>query len=817
MSTARFTILAFAGALIGASLLSDMDWWPDRIFVFLIITILTAIAFFQRKQPILQYLYFCRFPLSIGFLLASLPFVCLSSNANALLGNLFVTRSGGIFLISMLAFLTAWVVLITSRMVARGVAARFGVGWPLMQAGPRDAVPQLGISAVLALPTICGIVYYRDPSTTLFAALSAATLGLICATALFYFADLLGRYLTVGNSGDWWCSLPIPKKLANWLDSKKVAWAALGRQKFEMWLSGQHPDIRAGYLDSKNNLLSGVALATGFFACTFATYSACYFLLHPQDGLALKVPALSYVLLLFILLAWILTALSYFFDRFRVPILTMLAILSFLLYFVDDIDHYYALNNFTVEGASTSAQATTLPPSGSPEKAQSQEIRKVLESRKEHWIQGREPVLVAVAASGGGIAASMWTAKVLAELQLEFGPDFSKSIYGLSTVSGGSVGAMYFIDAFKDGNPPSDRNLDRMIENASASSLSAIAWGFAYPDFWRGFSLQNPFRPLLDRAWAMEEVWKRRLRPGHPEDLPTLRKWGDETRAGRLPAALFNATIAETGERLVLSPLYLNPLPDSCAMDAWGCEDSVDAKTFYNLYKEKDLLVTTAARLSAAFPFVSPISRAQLGNNEGSGYHVADGGYNDNFGVLTLVNGLHHILEMKKAERNLAPAKILIIEIRASDLGKTKDAMPRRGWVYGTAGPMLTLLQVRNRSQISRNNLELDLLEELGKSLGFEIKRAVFPLMEKAPLSWDLTEDQKGKIRSSWDWCAALEKSKVHVGLETIRNFLSDSSTDLTAWELPPRRHTRLPVEVDVKKAQELCLGPEQTVVNLKR
>jgi hypothetical protein len=53
---------------------------------------------------------------------------------------------------------------------------------------------------------------------------------------------------------------------------------------------------------------------------------------------------------------------------------------------------------------------------------------------------------VVVAASGGGITASLWTARVLTALQGEVGTDFTRSIRLISSVSGGSVGTMYFLD-----------------------------------------------------------------------------------------------------------------------------------------------------------------------------------------------------------------------------------------------------------------------------------------------------------------------------------------------------------------------------------
>ncbi|HSJ76738.1 MAG TPA: patatin-like phospholipase family protein, partial [Gemmatimonadales bacterium] len=563
-------------------------------------------------------------------------------------------------------------------------------------------------------------------------------------------------------------------------------------------------------------------LAASFAAVTFAVYGVGYFLLHP-NGLRIEPPALANVLFLLILLGWILPCLSFFLDRFRVPLVVFLASLTFLLYFISDIDHYYLLNELGKPHAIIAEKQV--------DANVGKEVESFLFERQRTWARhhpDRKPVLVAVAASGGGITASLWTAKVLAELQRELGPEFSESIYGLSTVSGGSVGSMYFIDAFEGGRAPTQKSLDQVIDNAGTSSLAATAWGLAYPDFWRGFSLQNPFRPFFDRAWAMEQVWRRTMRPGGTK-VPTLETWRADVRSGRRPAALFNATIAETGERLVLSPLKLNPLPGGCVADDSGFDDCVDARTFTQLYEDKDLPVTTAARLSATFPFVSPITRPRLADSDevSNPYHVADGGYYDNYGVVSLVEGLRRVINIydKKSRPETIPQpsapepadagapmprpKILVVEIRASDSREAKEAKRRAGWAFGTAGPVMTLLNVWGSGQTPRNDLDLQLLKEVAERRGFEIETVLFPLVSDAPLSWHLTESQKQDIERGWDWCAAMperegQKSKVQLGLGKVRAFLTKSA----GWKgLPQTRFSTPPSGVSPEDMQALCLG----------
>jgi hypothetical protein len=829
LSVPVFWIFLIGGLLAAISLSSRMG--PgERTVVLVALAGIVGVALYQQRRPILQYLFFCRFPLAIGLLLLALPFLGLGP-LRSLLGNLFVTGAGGVFLISLLAFLVAWVVLLTARIAASGAQERFCVAWnpdgSAHRPSPRGSFLQLALSGLLALPTVVAVVALSSESGSpgIGWPLLLAFLGLVGALLLFYASYLLGRYLAPpGSAAAEWdlLPLPLPKALVDRCSGARIHWAVLRRERLEQTLAAQGEDMRAGYLNSENKLRPGLGLATSFAALTFAVYGVCYFLLHP-NGPRVEPPALANVLFLLLLLGWILPCLSFFLDRFRVPLVAFLASLTFLLYFISDIDHYYQLDESSAEKAAvgeTLRKQQAIIPERQVDSTAGKEVERFLAGRRSTWDRhhpNREPVLVAVAASGGGITASLWTAKVLAELQREFGAEFSESIYGLSTVSGGSVGAMYFIDAFDDGRAPSEDSLRPLIERAGTSSLSATAWGLAYPDFWRGFSLQNPFRPFFDRAWAMEQVWRRTLRPGEGK-VPTLGSWREDVRAGRRPAALFNATIVETGERLVLSPLKLNPLPGGCVADNPGFDDCVDARTFTHLYEDKDLPVTTAARLSATFPFVSPITRPRLatGDDLSNPYHVADGGYYDNYGVVTLVEGLRRVLNIygKPAETGetsqlRVPKKILIVEIRASDSKEAKEAKRRAGWVFGTAGPVMTLLNVWGSGQTPRNDLDLQLLTEVAKRRGFEIETVLFPLAHDAPLSWHLTASQKQDIERGWDWCAAMpargdEESKIQLGLKKTRAFLARSPD----WrDLPPTRYGTLPSGVRPEEAQALCLG----------
>src|SRR5690606_3790489 len=108
-------------------------------------------------------------------------------------------------------------------------------------------------------------------------------------------------------------------------------------------------------------------------------------------------------------------------------------------------------------------------------------------------------------------------------------------------VSGGSVGAMFFVDGLPDLShspaPLAPAAGEAIRRAASASSLEAVGWGLAYPDLARTLfsSVLTRVAPFVDRNWALERSWAERLtsRARRVAPVPTLADWRADFLAGR--------------------------------------------------------------------------------------------------------------------------------------------------------------------------------------------------------------------------------------------------------------------------------------------
>jgi hypothetical protein len=346
---------------------------------------------------------------------------------------------------------------------------------------------------------------------------------------------------------------------------------------------------------------------------------------------------------------------------------------------------------------------------------------------------------------------------------------------------------MHYVNAFQQGNPPAPEQLGAIVKATAGPSLAATAWGIAYTDI-----LQTLFPPILkkylgrDRGWAMEQSWARALVQTKPnsepqtdyhDHIPTLGLWRSEILSDTWrPAVVFASTIVENGGILLLSPV--------------DAPSNKHGTTYYSdLYADYDLEVTTAARLSSTFPYVSPIARPMYngdpdpcatGSSEtcqrlaGQSYHLADGGYHDNYGTVAALEWLKGVVAPWAQEHD---RNILIVEIRLapaqSGLGSSKDNV---AWLYSVAGPLVTLYNIWSNTQVNRGKLEYDLLKEVsalkrrlqtGQSVrpAIQIEHVVFEPYafrdgqrcyegDAIALSWQLSDAQMANLLKAWDACA---------------------------------------------------------------
>jgi hypothetical protein len=519
---------------------------------------------------------------------------------------------------------------------------------------------------------------------------------------------------------------------------------AIARRVFPVRLFG----LQSGYVDDDRRLLPGHSFALVQLAVSLALYVALIFskwntVSTPNPWM----PTAGSVLLLMLLASWGLAGATFFLDRYRLPLLTALAGLLLVGGSMKWTDHVVQLKNGGSYALATPGQVLRKFP--------------------------RQPIVVA--AAGGGIQAGAWAARVLQGIDNDLaqsGDAFAGRLAMVTGVSGGAMGAVFY-GAYRDADPALGTRM------SMEPSLDEVASTWIGPDLLRVFGAS-----AAGRGAALERSWTSRL-PGEGTAPFTLRRWSERARGFAIgdavapfPAFLFESTVVETGQAMAFATTqfpsegYRNQFERSkrqspLAESANLVFDLADGRP--DQAADVGLTVMTAARLSAAFPYVSPA--ATLATPTGRPFHLVDGGYYDNYGLVVTAQWLDDALteifakpespEPLKIDlvivRSLADAKPELVTIDNGRLRYAADAMPH-GWPWQVAAPPLAFINGRTFGQWAGGTQVVRLLVEKWRLRNVSIEVHLFDLPAQRlmpgcrvePLSWKLTLAQQRCIEQGW-------------------------------------------------------------------
>ncbi|MEH2151486.1 patatin-like phospholipase family protein [Nostoc sp.] len=693
-------------------------------FIWLLPVLAVIATWLPRSDAVWKYLFFLRLPILMGLFLLLLPKLA-KDWLPAMLKNLFVLRTRWQLAVVIVSAIGAGTSVISvAAIILDNAAARFGVPSTI----EISEFWQYGIAIALSL-YICIIAFdLSKEKLNNNERQWGAFVGAILSIGLLFFVSFIRQWLS---------SNTFLKKILTDIV------AFISKHNTSGYINPQTGELSAGHLTAIAYFIIGVVI-----------YVTVGLLFNPKsERNRPEAPALLYVLLITSMVTLVYGGATFYFDYFRIPVLIIFIVFSALSYVAFDVNHFFPVNKFkdSEDKKRGDSDSTNFP--------------EILEKRLQH--QKGERTLVIICASGGGIQAAGWTVQVLSGLQELLGESFTKAIGLISAVSGGSVGTMYYLDRFnKDGflEESEQEKYDKTnsFYAATRDSLDAVGWGLVYLDLWRFIGFPFLVSPKFDRGTAVETDWQGEMK--EPKNIKTFGTWRKQIFDGEIPIPIFNATLVENGWRFLITPVTFSKAPEKKYTD------------FNTLYEAYDMNVVTAARLSATFPYVSPICRSSV-NIPNQNYHVADGGYFDNSGFVTAAEWLDEQLnEWSKTENSLNVKRVLILQINPfPKSASTENVQGNGGWFMATIGPLLAMFKVRDPVLASRNAKEADLLAKKWEN---KVDIQYFPIFfpseseippefavsefykdgrYRPPLSWKLTDREKQAIQDGW---AAIKTGK---------------------------------------------------------
>lgn len=623
--------------------------------------------------------------------------------------------------------------------------------------GWRPAATVLLLTSATALASI--MLSVRESSLPVLESLLGALAGLLAALVLLWLADravsAFGRFV------------------------RRHPPAAVVRLLLRL-----PPALHEGYLLEGRLFPGHTAAIFGVISLSVAYVLTLIF--HPEGAVGADIPALCYVFLIGMFLVTTLSGITFFFDRLRLPVLLVVVLCLSAAYGLRHTDHYFALCDLPAAAIS----------GGNVDLVSSEEA---LERRLDRTGTDR---IVVFCAAGGGIQAAGWCVEALTRLDEDTGGASTRALACVSGVSGGSVGTLQFLELLDrraaSGDVggrvfrPGDHEAARQA--ATRSSLTAAFWGWWMYDLSRAV----PFFPqgVVDRGFAIEQSWSGALPRALPDEAPlssTLWQWSGSARAGTLPAVLFNATGLGDGRRMIFASVNVEGSRGDNALLAYAA----------------DVPVVAAARMSATFPYVTPIARpARIEGHDlrrmrraavqpeqvARAAHLGDGGYFDNLGVVSALEWLRSVQSVL-ARRRIQVAIVSAVAFPEIQGEAARGASLRGALEASMVGPLLMLFHVREGSQVDRAEFEQDLLRETAFHGEAEVQAA---RARRGPADSLAARDVERAAASRTEATAG----RIPVACFELRPG-PDAATGPLNWHLSRRQRARITSDFDAARAGE--------------
>ena len=286
-------------------------------------------------------------------------------------------------------------------------------------------------------------------------------------------------------------------------------------------------------------------------------------------------------------------------------------------------------------------------------------------------------LLVGVALSGGGSRAALFAEaglEALAGLRTADGVSVINKINHLSSVSGGSLSATYYVQK-KPGREVPVLNPDGSLSEAYRAFFDRYRTELS-----QDFETSLIWRQLLSFRWINSALAARTLAEILESKLYGQARMGDlaeREKAGDTPGLIVNTTLYNNGRRLAMTALpseefrydFFSDLERDLKREGRPMDLSPYIRERWKLLWPMtpiDLhidscmpLVATAATMSASFaPLIGPTT-LRIGDEEAY-WHVGDGGLYENSGIESLL-----LLYLRQVQMNRAK-RVLIIALDSS-------------------------------------------------------------------------------------------------------------------------------------------------------
>jgi len=253
----------------------------------------------------------------------------------------------------------------------------------------------------------------------------------------------------------------------------------------------------------------------------------------------------------------------------------------------------------------------------------------------------KNPKLVMICTSGGGVRASLWTFHVLQYADSVLNGELLNHTQLMSGSSGGLIGAAYMRELYLQSQKNEQINLYNPVykEKIASDLLNPLSFTIATNDlFLRLQKYQDGnYSYTKNRGYAFEKQLNENTDYAMNKRLRDYRK--PEANA-EIPMMVFCPTVINDGRRIIIASQPVAYLTDNTSHENIFNNVIPECIEFSRFFKEQDAentQFTSALRMNATFPFILPVTT--LPSNPT--VEVMDGGIRDNYGMKTALKFLY--------------------------------------------------------------------------------------------------------------------------------------------------------------------------------